>query len=529
MDTSKKAVILTGSMRGLESCSTSMAIDMPDMLMPQVSPDPTTLNLLTPEIAEKLCALPLARRYRDSQIIVSFLVPKDAPKDLSQTLRFIVDTDVELIEVERKGLQEEIFRHYRGSLQNVLSSQISLLQEVPSISYNAETDRVEKIILQADGRAAKFVRSLLDYCIAHEASDLHLTPENSGVKANIRVNGQLLSHDNVLCPTWTFEKIIQILKLLVGGDTTIKFRPQDGSFSYRAGEKNISVRVSLIPTVHGERAVLRFLGAKQIKGLLDLGYSPRAFNFIRQALAKDDGLILLAGATGSGKTTAMYGAIHELKRRNLNISTIENPVEQAIAGISQTQINEAQGLDYSVALKAIMRQDPDVILVGETRDSESAAGVINAALTGHLVLTTVHGRTVFDAAKRVMTLAADSTLVPDALRLVVYQRLAPRLCPSCKIPDLNATRLALNHPLLNLRRMFIAGGCARCNFSGFIGQVPVPEILLMNPDIAEQMKYNLGFNKANLVKLLNESNYISLEESILELLSTEEIPYPEDL
>lgn len=495
----------------------------------RVNPDPATLGILAGDLAEKLCALPLCKRHRAGRVVVSFLVAHDSPPDLEQTLRFIVDSEVELIPSERRAVADEIFRQYRGSVETILTSQRELLKTSEARQKDSEIDRVERILMQGDSRAAKFIRSLVDYSIANDASDLHLTPELDGVKANIRVNGQLLSHDNVLCPLWTFEKIVQILKLLINADTTVKFQPQDGSFGYRAAQRDIAVRVSLIPTVHGERAVLRFLGSKPVNTLFDLGYSLKSFNFLKKSLCSDDGLIIFAGATGSGKTTAMYGAISELRKKALNISTIENPVEQVVSGISQTQINETQGLTYSAALKAIMRQDPDVILVGETRDEESAAGVAQAALTGHLVLTTVHGRTVFDAAKRLMSLAPEPNLVPDLLRLVVHQKLAPRLCPNCKVPDLNATRMAIGHPVLNLRRIFVPGGCAQCRFTGFVGQIPVPEILLVTPELAERMKKDLAFSKVSLADILEASNYISYEESLLALLVEEEVPYPEDL
>ncbi len=496
---------------------------------PRVHPDPETLGLLTGDIAERMCALPLCKRHRAGGVVISFLVANDSPADLEQTLRFIVDGEVELIRSERHSVVDEIFRQYRGSVETIRSSQRQLLQTSESRLKDSEIDRVERILIQGDSRAAKFIRSLVDYSIANDASDLHLTPEVDGVRANIRVNGQLLSHDNVLCPLWTFEKIVQILKLLINADTTVRFQPQDGSFGYRAAQRDIAVRVSLIPTVYGERAVLRFLGGKPVRSLLDLGYSLKCFNLMKRSFSSADGLIIFAGATGSGKTTAIYGAISELRKHNRNISTIENPVEQVVSGISQTQINESQGLTYSAALKAIMRQDPDVILVGETRDEESAAGVAQAALTGHLVMTTVHGRTVFDATKRLMSLAPEPNLVPDLLRIVVHQKLAPRLCPQCKVPDLNATRMAIGNPILNLRRIFVPGGCPQCSFTGFIGQVPIPEILLVTPELAERMKKDMAFSKYSLADSLDTSNYISYEESLLALLAEEEVPYPEDL
>jgi type IV pilus assembly protein PilB len=494
---------------------------------PEVRPQESLLSLLTPEVAERLCALPLSRRQRGNGFVISFLVSNDSPSDLNETLRFITDSEVELIPADRHRVEQEIFKKYRGSSSILEKSLVGVdLQQSASMqrSYSQKTD---ELLTRGDGRAAKIIRALIDYCIAHEASDLHIFPERDAAKACVRINGEIYTHDKDLCPAWTLERVVQLFKVVAGLDTTQKFKPQDGSFVYPAMNREITVRISILPTVHGEKVVLRFLGVKNIKSLAELSYGAKALGMIKESLRADDGLIVFSGATGSGKTTALYGAIHELRKQNVTIATIENPVEQILAGISQTSINEVQGLDYVTAFKAILRQDPDVILIGETRDKASAEAVIQASLTGHLILTTVHSRDVFDCIRRLSFLNSDPHLVPDAIRLIVHQKLVPKLCNNCKVTNLLGTNMARKYAVLEIARVFSPGSCAKCSFSGFVGQVPVVEVLKMTPEIVGLIKSNPGWSKEIIKKNLSPDSYISAEDSLIELLVDGVIPHSE--
>lgn len=492
---------------------------------PEVRPQDSLLELLTPEVAERLCVLPLSRRQRGHGFVISFLVSNDAPADLSETLKFITDSDVELIPTDRQRVHEEIFKRYRGASSTLEKGLVGLDSQGSATFERSQSQKTDEILTRGDSRAAKIIRALIDYCIANEASDLHLFPERDAAKACVRINGEIYTHDKDLCPAWTLERVVQLFKVIAALDTTQRFKPQDGSFLYPAMNREITIRLSVLPTVHGEKVVLRFLGVKKIRSLADLSYHPESLLMLKESLRCDDGLIVFSGATGSGKTTALYGAIHELKNQNVTIATIENPVEQVISGISQTSINEPQGLDYLTAFRAILRQDPDVILIGETRDKASAEAVIQASLTGHLILTTVHSRDVFDCIKRLSFLNSDPHLVPDAIRLIVHQKLVPRLCSHCKVASIVGTNLARKHSVLNIKRVFSAGSCAKCSFQGFSGQIPVVEILKMTPDIADLVKSNPGWSKAFLKKHLSSDLYISSEDSLIQLLSEGLIPY----
>ncbi len=474
-------------------------------------------DIIPVDVAEKLCVLPLARRRKGDGYVISILVPDDHPSDLIQTLKFITDSDVELIPASRKHVEEEVFKNYRGDESSIRNSLVSIKNETQPFRAPSKAERTEELLKDGDGRAAQILRALLDYSIAHEASDLHLFPESGSARAFLRMNGLLYTHENELCPIWTLERMVQLIKVLCELDTTVKFRPQDGSFIYRAITREIAVRVSILPTVHGEKIVMRILGAKAVKDLDSLSYNKKSLNMIRRAIHQEDGLIIFSGSTGSGKSTALYGAIEELRGTNVSIATIENPVEQVIPGISQTEVNEAKGVDYPLAMKAILRQDPDVILVGETRDKASAETVIQAALTGHLILTTVHGRNVFDCIRRLMFLSSEPNLVPDAIRLVVHQRLLPKLCDKCKVLDLSATKAAKQFPNLQIKRVYSPGACAACDFTGYKGQLPVAEILEMTPAVAEIIRKGSWGSEVVLSSLETE-NYLSSEDSLRELL-----------
>lgn len=474
-------------------------------------------DIVPVDVAEKLCVLPLARRKRGDGYVISILVADDHPTDLLQTLKFITDSEVELIPASRKHVEEELFRNYRGDASTIQNSLARVSKDAPILRAPNKAERTEELLKNGDGRAARILRALLDYSIAHEASDLHLYPESGAARACLRMNGLLYTHESDLCPVWTLERMVQLIKVLCELDTTIKFKPQDGSFVYRALSREIAVRVSILPTVHGEKVVMRILGLKNVTNLSELSYNQRTLSMIRRALRHDDGLIIFSGSTGSGKSTAMYGAIEELRGTNVSIATIENPVEQVISGISQTEVNEAKGVDYPLAMKAILRQDPDVILVGETRDKTSAETVIQAALTGHLILTTVHGRNVFDCVRRLMFLSSEPTLVPDAIRLVVHQKLIPKLCDKCKIPDLTATKAAKQFPNLHIKRVYSPGACASCDFTGYRGLLPIAEVLEMTTSTADILRKG-SWGKEDILSTLRDENYLSGEESLREQL-----------
>jgi len=286
--------------------------------------------------------------------------------------------------------------------------------------------------------------------------------------------------------------------------------PQDGAFSVLAGRDKVFIRVSIMPTVSGEKAVLRFTGGRGVLPLLELGLHPLTLFSIQTVCRKLGGAILFCGPTGSGKTTTMYSVLDSLSENNINLVSIEDPVETVLMGVSQTAINEQEGLTYASCLKAIVRQDPDVILLGEIRDSESAQMALRATLTGHLLLSSIHARNVFDVLLRLRNLGIDDLTMAQGVALIICQRLIPSLCDSCKVIDLKNSNIAK-------RELFQPVGCKQCDYSGFAGRVLADESLLITKELSDCIASG-EISTARLREFADNKSYVSLDSSVRTLL-----------
>jgi general secretion pathway protein E len=265
--------------------------------------------------------------------------------------------------------------------------------------------------------------------------------------------------------------------------------------------------VSILPTVHGEKVVLRLIATQSLATLEALGLSEAALSYFNTYLDRSEGLILLSGSTGSGKTTTLYAALSQLSKRNLNIVAVEDPVEYYVTGVTQTAIDERIGLTYPTVLRAILRQDPDVVLIGEIRDNESAQIAIQAAMTGHLMLSTVHARSAAEVVTRLRFLGVDPLSLVQALQLSVNQKLFPKLCQQCKVIDLAASRTFGAD-------VYKAVGCPRCSHTGASGQIPAFEILEVRGQVAEI----ITSQDPNLVAELISLRSIRIEDEIRKLV-----------
>jgi type II secretory ATPase GspE/PulE/Tfp pilus assembly ATPase PilB-like protein len=272
----------------------------------------------------------------------------------------------------------------------------------------------------------------------------------------------------------------------------------------------VHVRISIMPTVHGEKAVLRLLGCEGLRPIEALGFDERALSFISAFCGRADGAALLAGPTGSGKTTTMYAIMQRLQSRNLSLISIEDPVEIRLDGVSQTSVNEQLGLTYAHCLRSVLRQDPDVILLGEIRDEESARIAFQAALTGHLLLATVHARSVAEVFLRLRSLQLDDLSIAQGVNLLVCQRLLPRLCEHCKVIDLaNANMLEHN--------VYQPVGCRRCDYSGFEGRVLAAEALEIEPALSKKLASG-AISFGDVSRHTPDKNYSPMLRSLEKLL-----------
>jgi type II secretory ATPase GspE/PulE/Tfp pilus assembly ATPase PilB-like protein len=343
------------------------------------------------------------------------------------------------------------------------------LQEVETLSES----HVDLHFREGEGEAVRFIATIIDYAIARRASDIHLLPKREGTYLRLRQAQQILSHPEPICALPLHSRLVNRIKALAKLDLSNHRIPQDGAFTVPLPKEERHIRVSTLPTIHGEKLVLRILGMTQLEKLEDLGYTERCKHSLQTLLDQEAGVILVTGPTGSGKTTTLYALLHELTRKGRSILTIEDPVEIFLPTVSQTSVSEKHGLTYSVALRAALRQDPDVIMLGEVRDKESARLLLQGALTGHLMLSTVHSRNSLEAIMRLQSLETDMGSIVQALSAVLNQRLLPKLCQACRVFDLASSTqdIEVMQPV----------GCSKCDYSGYDGTILLEEMFVLTP------------------------------------------------
>ena len=334
----------------------------------------------------------------------------------------------------------------------------------------------------SDGEVVRLVDSLIGEGIAARASDIHLEREPAGVAVRHRVDG-MLRHARTL-EAGVGLRLVSRIKIMAGLDIADRLRPQDGRISVTLGAGQVDLRVSTLPAAHGEKVVLRVLDTRAGgASLATLGIGESQLARLQSLLDAREGLILVTGPTGSGKTTTLYGALRAIQQRGVNIVTVEDPIEYRLAGVVQVQVSTRTGLTFAAALRSILRQDPDVILVGEIRDAETASIAIQAALTGHLVLSTLHTLDAASAIARLDDLGVDRYKVAASLKGIVAQRLLRRLCESCRAPDDATLGPALARWLPEDAPRWRERGCSSCGSTGYHGRIAVVETLLASPPI----------------------------------------------
>ena len=326
---------------------------------------------------------------------------------------------------------------------------------------------------------------------------------------------ELISQDSRLSPP-----IVSRLKIMSKLDIAERRKPQDGRVSLSLGPQSIDVRVSTLPSSYGERVVLRLLDKDSAEiDLNNLGFSDYVNANYRKALKSNEGIILVTGPTGSGKTTTLYAGLREINDNSQNILTVEDPVEYTLAGVGQTQVNTRSGYTFASGLRSILRQDPDIVMVGEIRDSETASIAIQASLTGHLVLSTIHTNSAIGAIARLRDMGVESYLLASSIRVVLAQRLVRRLCNHCKKPSEENTNLLTRFNLSSDKSYYEASGCQECSFTGYSGRLAIAELVevdetlkqMIHDGASEKMMNDYAFQKNQSIQ---ESIKLNLENGI---------------
>ena len=356
------------------------------------------------------------------------------------------------------------------------------------------SETTEIYLSKADDQIGR-IRTLLSGALRNRASDIHLEPMSDGLRVRYRIDGVL--RDITTLPADLSRRVVIALKVMSKMDIAESRRPQDGRIEekYASGEEaelGVDMRVSTLPCVNGEKAVIRLLPRQNPFSHIDnLGFSQETLPIYKTWLRQPQGMIILTGPTGSGKTSTLYTSLQSVAKEDVNVVTVEDPVEYVLPRITQTQVHEAAGMTFAAGLRAILRQDPDIIMVGEIRDSETAETAVRAALTGHLVFTTLHTNDAVGAVPRLKDIGPDPGLISDALLGVVAQRLVRRVCPDCAEPytpreaDLKVLGLDPNGQAANSARWRRGRGCSRCFNSGFLGREAVVELLDIDDTVRE--------------------------------------------
>ena len=361
-----------------------------------------------------------------------------------------------------------------------------------------------------DAPAIQLLNSILAQALNKNASDVHFEPNENSFDIKLRLDGNMitiLSLNAEIAP-----RIVSRIKILGKINISERRLPQDGRVSFRLGKQVVDVRISTLPTGHGERVVLRILGKQnQLIELKNLEMPIEILKNFEKDISKPHGLILVTGPTGSGKTTSLYAAINSILNLGLNIMTIEDPIEISFQGISQTQVNSKLGLDFADGLKAILRQDPDVIMVGEIRDTETASVALRASMTGHLVLSTLHTNTASGAINRLRDLGVDPYIISSSLNCVLAQRLLRKYCLNCKENSLNEGA-DISEKLMKMK------GCDQCEYTGLKGRIAIFDYLSINSQFRKKISDGNFNSDTEIIQksnnLMNEANLLVLKNII---------------
>ena len=490
----------------------------------------------------------IAKRFKliavgdsDGSVIVAMVDPLDVvardivEQKLLRPVKVVLGTPHEInsaIEQIYHGsdVEEQRLRDLVEFETDALSSGNDLLIEEIAHADATEADITETDTgEEAAGKAPviRFVDLLLSQAVKSRASDIHIEPQDKSMIIRMRIDGILT--EMVPPPRKMQAAILARVKILSQMNIAERRLPQDGRFKIKAPGRDIDVRVSSIPTIYGEKIVIRILDSKAVDHNLDrLGFSPDMLKQFKSVLSQPHGIVIVTGPTGSGKSTTLYSALNYLKDSTKNITTVEDPVEYRLGGINQIQIKPDIDLDFALCLRAILRQDPDIVLIGEIRDKETMEIAMKASLTGHLVLSTFHTNDAPSAISRLRYMGLEPYLLSSTINLVVAQRLVRQICPNCKTPyeidsELIAS-LGTDPKRFKNAVLYHGAGCQMCNHAGYLGRLPIFEFLIMDTDI--RRKIVDGGTEAQIRAMSHEKGYGSLLDSgvdrMLEGLTTAE-------
>ena len=454
---------------------------LPILDLQSIEPSPEVLRLIPGTLAQKHHVLPLSRNGS----IVTLAVADPSNLVAFNEVKFLSGCDVKVVLAQAGAIEKAIQKHYSQSAKAYEEVFARLEAEKPTENGG---DLEELKSASEEAPVVRLVSTFMSDAIEKRASDIHIEPYEDGLRVRFRIDGVL--HEVMQPPVRLKAAIASRVKVMASLDIAERRLPQDGVIKIRtASGGEINFRVSVLPTIFGEKVVLRLLAKGSLNYDLDkIGMEGEALRLFKKAIAEPSGMVLVTGPTGSGKTTTLYSALAVLNREERNISSAEDPVEIYMRGINQVKIAEDIGLTFAAVLRSVLRQDPDVLMVGEIRDFETIEIAVKAALTGHLVLSTLHTNDAPSTIGRMLNMGVDAFLVSASLNLIVAQRLARVICLSCKEPIEDYPREALldvgfREEELSDLVLYRGRGCEECTNTGYQGRLAFYEVLPMNEEM----------------------------------------------
>ena len=468
--------------------------------------DPEASGLISHNFSDQYQVLPIG--IRNGKLVVAARDP--LMFDVFDEIEAAAGMELTVVLAAAESIRNCAAAVYRE--QDLSNAVQKVNKEVLGSGYSREvsaaSERVEGTPI------VKMVNTLIEQAYARGASDIHVEPMEDRLVIRLRVNGDLVEHTSMAMEA--HRPIVTRLKIMGGMDIAEKRLPQDGKYRYDRGQVKTDLRISALPTIYGEKIVLRLLNSARDDCLMDvrrLGMTEEQEEIFERFIKAPYGLVLVTGPTGSGKTTTLYAALNRLVRRKINVVTVEDPVEKAISGATQVQVNVKSGLTFAVALRAILRQDPDVIMIGEMRDGETASIGVRAAITGHLVFSTLHTNDCAASVARLLDMGVVPYMAAAALTGVIAQRLVKELCPHCRReyePDGRERELLGGTAPEPVKRLWKPVGCSRCGNTGYSGRRAIYEFMEVDEEIGGMIQK--GASPREIRTVLRKNGSKSLRE-----------------
>src|SRR4051794_35077165 len=463
---------------------------LPFIELREIEIPPSVIELVPESLARENIVMPLSQGNGTIRVIMH----DPLGFETIEKLRFVLNREIEVALAPKEAIVESINKYY-GSSGSETESVDSMLQEFTdtAIDFAEDTGTGAKpgttnTLEEGDAPVIKLVHLIIQEAVTMRASDIHIEPFIDRVRIRYRIDGVLMERDSA--PRRLLGATVSRLKIMGSIDIAEKRRPQDGRIKILVAGKDIDLRVSILPTTHGQSVVMRILDRDNIKvGLQDLGFADEDFARFKSMVKRPNGILLVTGPTGSGKTTTLYAALNELNRPDVKIITAEDPVEYYLPGVNQCEVRAKIGMTFARIIRAMLRQNPNILLVGEIRDEETANTAIQASLTGHLVFSTLHTNDAPSAVTRLVDIGVQPFLVASSVMAIMAQRLVRKVCPKCRQryePPAHLLQGLGLRPEIAKKANFMKGkGCSNCNKSGYRGRMGIYELMGMTSQIRD--------------------------------------------